>query len=89
METFSATPKNMSASGSIKSTPGILVGVIVNSHTGGTLKFWNNTAGSGAVLFNTITLADGERSINFFNANFDVACYLTIGGTADVTVLYK
>lgn len=89
METFASTPKNLSASGAIKNTPGVLVGVVINSHTSGTLKFWNNTAGSGTVLFNTITLASGERYINLFNANFDVACYLTIGGTADVTVLYK
>lgn len=78
----------MSASGQVKSSPGVLVGIVVKSHTSGTLKFWNNTAGSGAVLFNTITLAAGERYIPFYNANFDVACFLTIGGTADVTVLF-
>ena len=89
METFSATPKNLSASGAIKNTPGVLVGVVINSHSSGTLKFWNNTEGSGNVLFNTITLHTSERYINLFNANFDTACYLTIGGTADVTVLYK
>lgn len=89
MEALASTPKNLSASAQIKSGPGILVGVIINSHTSGTLKFWNNTAGSGTVLFNTITLASGERWIPLFNTNFDVACYLTIGGTADVTVLYR
>lgn len=89
METFAGVPVNLTASASIKATPGVLVGVVINSHSSGTLKFWNNTAGSGAVLFNTITLAVGERYINLFNANFSVGCYLTIGGTADVTVIYK
>lgn len=89
METLAGTPVNLTASGRIKDTPGILIGVVVNSHTGGTLKFWNNTSGAGTVLFNTITLAAGERYIPFYNANFNVACFLTIGGTADVTVIYK
>ena len=80
METFSATPKNLSASAQIKSTPGVLVGVVINSHSSGTLKFWNNTAGSGNVLFNTITLASGERFIPFYNANFDTACYQLLQG---------
>lgn len=89
METFATKATNLSASAQIKGTSGVLVGVVINSHTSGTLKFWNNTAGSGAVLFNTITLAVGERTIEFFNANFDTALFLTIGGTADVTVLTK
>lgn len=89
METMAGNAVNLSASGRIKDVSGILVGVVINSHTAGTLKFWNNTEGSGAVLFNTITLAVGERWIPFFNANFDTACFLTIGGAADVTVIYK
>lgn len=89
METLAGTPVNLTASASIKSTPGMLIGIIVNSHTGGTLKFWNNTSAAGAILFNTITLAAGERYIPFYNTNFNVACFLTIGGTADVTVIYK
>jgi len=52
METLSGIPKNMTASGQVKSTSGIIKGVVINSHTSGTLKFWNNTAGSGAILFN-------------------------------------
>lgn len=89
METLAGNTVNLTASGRIKDTAGILVGIVINSHTSGTLKFWNNTAGSGTVLFNTITLAAGERYIPFYNANFNVACFLTIGGTADVTVIYK
>lgn len=89
METLVARPSNLTASGQISAGPGILIGVVINSHTSGTLKFWNNTAASGTVLFNTITLAAGERYIPFYNADFSVGCFLTIGGTADVTVMYK
>lgn len=90
METFAGTYKNMSASGVVKASPGIIIGVVINSHTSGTLKFWDNpTAGATTVIYNTITLAVGERYINLCNANFTLGCYLTIGGTADVTVIYK
>lgn len=84
-----ASPKNVSASALIETGPGTLQGIVINSHSSGTLKFWDNTAGSGTVLFNTITLAVGERWIPFFGAHFNTGCYLTIGGTADVTVLYN
>jgi len=80
--------KNLSASALVKTGGGTVKGVVVNSHTSGTLKFWDNTAGSTTVLFNTITLAVGERWIPLFDACFGVGLYLTIGGTADVTVLY-
>lgn len=83
------TPVNISATGRISDRPGVLVGVVVNSHTSGTLKFWNNTSATGTVLFNTITLAAGERWIPLFDASFSTACFLTIGGTADVTVIYR
>ena len=78
---------NLSASALLATGPGVLVGVVVNSHSSGTLKFWDNTAGSGTVIFNTITLAAGERFVPLFGAKFTTGCYLTIGGTADVTVI--
>lgn len=78
---------NLSASALIATGPGVIVGVVVNSHTSGTLKFWDNTSAATTVIFNTITLAAGERWIPLFGAKFTVGCYLTIGGTADVTVI--
>ena len=81
--------KNLSASGLIETGPGTLQGVVVNSHSSGTLKFWDNTAGSGTVIFNTITLGASDRWIPLFGSKFTTGCYLTIGGTADVTVIYN
>lgn len=89
METLVGRPVNLTASGQVSPGPGILVGVVINSHSSGTLKFWNQTTAAVPVLFNTITLAAGERWIPFFNADFSTALFLTIGGTADVTVIYK
>jgi len=78
---------NLSASALIATGPGVLVGVVVNSHTSGTLKFWDNTSAATTVIFETITLAAGERWIPLFGAKFTTGCYLTIGGTANVTVI--
>lgn len=78
---------NLSASALLRTGTGNLQGVVINSHSSGTLKFWDNTSAATTVIFNTITLAAGERWIPLFGAKFTTGCYLTIGGTADVTVL--
>ena len=41
------------------------------------------------LMFNTITLAAGERWIPMFGASFNNGLYYTEGGTADVTFLYR
>ena len=78
---------NLSASALLATGPGVLVGVVINSHSSGTLKFWDNTSAATTVIFNTMTLAVGERYVPLYGAKFTVGCYLTIGGTADVTVI--
>lgn len=80
---------NMSASTLVKTGAGQIYGVIVNSHTSGTLKLWDNTAGSGTVLCNTMTFAVGERFIPLLGATFGTGLYATISGTADITILYR
>lgn len=80
---------NRTASALLVTGPGNIQGVVVNSHTSGTLKFWDNTSAATTVIFNTITLGATERWIPLFGAKFTVGCYLTIGGTADVTIIYN
>lgn len=80
---------NLTASGLVKTGQGTLVGVVVNSHSSGTLKFWNALTATTPVLFDTITLAAGERWVPLFDTAFTTGCYLTIGGTANVTVVYE
>lgn len=75
---------NLTASGQVLAAPGVLKGMYVNSTNAGTVKIYDNTAGSGTVINNTITPAIGYHSLG------DAACatgaYATIGGTAlDVT----
>jgi hypothetical protein len=84
-----ATYTNISASALIKTGAGVLKGIVVNSHSSGTLKLWDNTAGSGTVIFNTITFAAGPNFIKLPAVEFSTGLYATIGGTADITILWK
>lgn len=81
---------NGTTSQAIKSTAGTLYGIIVNSHTNGTLKLWDNTAGSGTVLMNTFTFPSGSGMYTFpMGVSFNTGLYATVGGTLDYTLLYK
>lgn len=81
---------NGTTSQSVKATKGTFYGMIVNSHTAGTIKFWDNTAASGAVLLNTITFAVGSGIVLTFprGISFNTALFATVGGTIDYTILY-
>lgn len=84
-----ATYINGSTSQVVKSGSGVFAGFIVNSHTSGTLKFWDNTAASGSVLLNTITLPSGPGFYVFpVDISFGTGLYVTVGGTIDYTILY-
>lgn len=78
--------KNLTASALVKSGYGKLVGMYVNSTTGGTIKFWDNTSAATTVINNTITPAIGYHKLG--NANFTIGLYATIAGVLDVTLYY-
>lgn len=80
---------NTAASVLVKTGAGQAYGVVINSHTTGTLKLWDNTAASGTVLCETISFAVGERFIPLLGATFGTGLYATIGGTANITILYR
>ena len=77
-------PVNISATGAVKNGTGKLMGVFCASSSSGTLKLWDNTAGSGKVIANTFNLT----AATFYQipAAFTTGCYATVGGTADITV---
>lgn len=69
---------------------GTLQGVIVSSHTSGTIKFFDSIVDSGTVLLPTYTYATGSSSINFKGLKFVNGLYADTGGTTQiVTVLYN
>ena len=73
----------------IKAAAGTLYGIVVNSHTVGTIKLWDNTAGSGTVILNTTTLITGPGVYNFpMGISFNTGLFATVGGTIDYTILY-
>ena len=80
---------NTAASVLIKTGAGNLVGMTINSHTTGTVKFWDNTSAATTVLVETMSLFVGERNIPFYGAKFNTGLFITIGGTANVTVYYN
>lgn len=81
--------RNLTASALVKTGDGSVKGIIVGSHTSGTIKLWDNTTAATTVLVNTITLAAGERWIPLFDACFTTGLFVTIAGTADITVVYN
>lgn len=78
--------KNLSASGQVKATGGVLCGIFVASTSAATVKLWDNTAATGAILINTHTIGAGWNAMPF---QFNNALFLTIAGTADMTVSYS
>lgn len=80
------TYKNLTATGAIKTKPGVLRGMYVNSTTAGTIKLWDSLSASGLVMNNTITPAVGWHDLG--NTGFSIGLYATIGGTLDVTLYY-
>lgn len=85
------TYTNISASALIKTGAGVVSGFIVNSHSSGTLKLWDNTSAATTVLTNTITFAAGSGIVVNFGSDiqFSTGLYATIGGTADITIFWK
>ena len=85
---------NLTASALVKTGDGVVAGVIVNSHTSGTLKLWDNTSATGTVLVNTFTFPTGSGVYTFpvvdgLPPEFTTGLYATIGGTADITLVWK
>lgn len=81
--------KNITASTLIKTGYGSIKGVIINSHTSGTLKLWDNTSAATTVICNTISFGVGERFVPLYDISFITGLYATIAGTADITIVYK
>lgn len=80
---------NTTATGLIKTGEGTVHGVIVNSHTSGTVKFSNGTTAVNDIM-GTYTFPAGSQVVNFGNGvRFTTGLFLTVGGTANITVLYN
>lgn len=84
------TPLNGTASQLVKTGAGRFWGFIINSHTSGTLKFWDNTSAAATIILNTITFAAGpDKWVLPVAISFSTGLYVTVGGTIDYTILYR
>ena len=65
----------------------------IANHAWTGLVMASGTGATGSVLANTITFSavatTGERFIDFGDAEFTRGLYVTIGGTADITLSYE
>ena len=73
---------NLSASALVKTGEGFICGVFVASGSSPTIKLWDNTAASGAILINTFTPQLGWNPCPF---HFNGGLFATLGGTIDCT----
>lgn len=81
---------NLTASALVKNGAAVLVGYYLVSTGGGSVKFWNNTAGSGTPLMDTQTPTD----LGFYAVGGDyglaasIGIYCTITGTISIIAVY-
>ena len=79
----------LTASGQVKPVAGRIFGILVTAATSTpTIKVWNDPASTGDVLANTFTPVAGTF-YPFMGAEFTNGCYISIGGTVDLTVFFK
>lgn len=80
----------LTASGVIKAAPGTLRKLVINSHSSGVIRLWNNaSAASGTAFGGAMTLAAGERTVEVGPAYFTTGIFLEIvSGSANITPLY-
>ena len=79
------TPVNLTATGAISLSPGVLLGFYVNSTSSGTILLRDGGSG-GTAISGTITPAVGWHA---FPAACAVGCHATIGATLNVTFFYQ
>lgn len=88
MNSFKSTPGTASAL--IRTGAGVVSGVIVSSHTSGTMKLWDNTSAAGTVLVDTFTFPAGSGVYMFPGPiEFYTGLYFTVGGTLNYTLVWK
>lgn len=80
---------NITADTLIKTGAGKVAGFIVNSHTSGTLKLWDNTSAASTVLMNTYTYPSGSSVVTFPKPIcFNTGLYADITNTQDITIIW-
>lgn len=89
-----AQSHNVTESRLVRSGAGTIHGIIVNSHSSGTLKLWNNTSAVAGVLdgeplvMDTFTFTTGSGVYMFPEPiDFNTGLFATVGGTLNCQLL--
>lgn len=88
---------NVTATGLVRKGGGTISGIIVNSHSSGTLKLWNNTSAAldasitpqnEGLIIDTYTFPAGSGVYNFFKPlEFKNGLFATVGGTLNCQLI--
>lgn len=77
---------NTAADALIKTGAGVLLGLVVNSSTSGTATIYDSLTATGTKITNALALTAG--TFIRIPAAFVTGCFIDLGGTADVTVIW-
>lgn len=68
-----------------------LYGVIVNSHSSGTIKVYDSSTLVTVVpvAMNTFSFPTGSGSYNLHGITLGTGCMVVVGGTADITLAFR
>lgn len=79
---------NVTSSQEIHDGRGLVHGIIVNSHSNGTLKLWHHTAAAGTFIMDTFSFPTGSGMYMFpYPIEIRDGLYATVGGTLNCQVL--
>lgn len=80
---------NITSDTLLKTGAGKVAGFIINSHTSGALKLWDNTSAATTVLMNTYTFPSGSSVVSFpMPICFNTGLYADITNTVDLTIIF-
>lgn len=80
--------KNLTADAVVKVGPGKLTGIFCASGTTPTIKVWDETSATGAVIINTFTPA-AATMYRFPEIQFTKGLFADVGGTIDCTFFFE
>ena len=85
-----ANSRTISGAQLIVTGKGVVYGFIVNSHSSGTLKLWDNTAAADPVLMDTFTFPSGSSVQKFPQPlNFHTGLFADLSVDESVTIVYN
>lgn len=80
---------NISADTLIKTGPGQVLAIIVNSHSSGTIALSDALTATTPLIMNTYTYATGSQVIPLWGLKFTTGLYANITNTQDITIVYN